>query len=881
MSKQTSMSIFCAVTALILSLPTHLLAFAGGDGTPENPYQISTRQHLEAVNNDLAAHYILINDIDLTGTVYTQAVIAPDTDPETGGFQGTEFTGSFDGSYYVIYNFEVDVNNYCGLFSRINTVGSVVNIGLENISVKGLSQVGGLVGVNFGSITNCYSTGAVTGDMEVGGLVGVNSRDGVITNCYSTGSVTGRSLVGGLAGRNDYGSVTNCYSTGSVTGGSSVGGLLGDNRYGSVTNCYSTGSVTGHYYVGGLMGFNYKGIVVNSFWDIQSSGIITTPVGRPKTTSQMMDPLTFAGWNDGNWAIDAGKDYPRLSWENQPGLMIETDYPARSYSGAGTWDDPFVLLNSADILSMSIRVPDWNSSFILGDDIDMSGISGYYPVTEFGGTLDGDGHVIYNLTIDSEVTGFTDTLGLVGFLTGNIKNLGLENISIISTGYWSGSIAACNKKGTIENCYSTGSVSGYWTVGGLVGFNYPGSVIANSYCTGSVSGDEYVGGLVGYNDYFGSVANCYSTGLVTGDENTGGLIGTNKGGSTNCFWDIETSGLETSAGGTGKTTDQMQDINTFLNAGWDFTDIWTIGEGTDYPRFNRQKPIGDFSYPEGVYTEDLLYFAAFWLSDDCDSNNEYCYGTDMNQSGAVDLSDMAIFANVWLQDIQPQEPISNHIFAIEMSMTYDFGRGYGNAEPIEYEFDAWMHVSDTVSRGTIETPTGAVYQAEMEVDDDENWLGIGVGSNSLEGLEDFTDGEYVFTVTYTNGKSQSTSVPYAKEDGSPIPPVDQPLVAEYPQHYSTDIPLNINILLESTDNPELTYGLEWSPVDYNPSALSGEVDDLAYNTISVGPVNLSPQTEYELELSVNHAIWLVNQDGIPYVVDKDAEVAIIFTTGNE
>lgn len=39
--------------------------FAGGDGTPENPYLIEDAFDLDAVRNNLRAHYQLINDIDL------------------------------------------------------------------------------------------------------------------------------------------------------------------------------------------------------------------------------------------------------------------------------------------------------------------------------------------------------------------------------------------------------------------------------------------------------------------------------------------------------------------------------------------------------------------------------------------------------------------------------------------------------------------------------------------------------------------------------------------------------------------------------------------------------------------------------------------------
>lgn len=126
-------------------------------------------------------------------------------------------------------------------------------------------------------------------------------------------------------------------------------------------------------------------------------------------------------------------------------------------------------------------------------------------------------------------------------------------------------------------------------IGGLVGINL-GSVV-NCCSTGSVAGQSDVGGLVGYNG--GRIITSYSTGIATGEYSVGGLVGHNSfGGSiTSSFWDFETSDRVTSSGGTGLTTAEMQDINTFLNAGGDFMgetvngteDIWWILDGQNYP----------------------------------------------------------------------------------------------------------------------------------------------------------------------------------------------------------------------------------------------------------------------------------------------------------
>jgi hypothetical protein len=90
-------------------------------------------------------------------------------------------------------------------------------------TVNGGNYVGGLVGYNYGSITASYSSGPVIGDVNVGGLVGENNWG--IDASYSTSVVSGDSCVGGLVGQNYDGTVTQCYSTGAVSGAG--GGLVG------------------------------------------------------------------------------------------------------------------------------------------------------------------------------------------------------------------------------------------------------------------------------------------------------------------------------------------------------------------------------------------------------------------------------------------------------------------------------------------------------------------------------------------------------------------------------------------------------------------------------------------------------------------------------
>ncbi len=139
--------------------------------------------------------------------------------------------------------------------------------------------------------------------------------------------------------------------------------------------------------------------------------------------------------------------------------------------------------------------------------------------------------------------------------------------------------------GDMVASYSSGNVLGETYVGGLVGQLFNGN-IENSFAVGTVDGSAKVGGFAGLS--VGTITNSYSAGLVVGDTNTGGFVGFNQHGTYDdgvvieSFWDIETSGQETSTGGTGLTTAEMQDQYTYESAGWDFETIWVMEPGS-YP----------------------------------------------------------------------------------------------------------------------------------------------------------------------------------------------------------------------------------------------------------------------------------------------------------
>ena len=245
--------------------------YNGGTGEPNDPYQIATAEDLMLLGespDDYDKHFILTADIDLDPNlsgrkVFDKAVIAPDANDATDWFDGTPFTGVFDGNTHIIWHLTMRGQGYLGLFGQLGRWDApaceVRNLGLLDVNMTGSGDyVGGLVGYNYhgGSVTGCFSIASVSGKDRVGALVGSN-YSGNITNCFSTGEVSGEFSIGGLLGSNDYGSLTQCYNAGSVNGWACVGGLVGYESSGSIATSYSTGSVRGTGdYVGGLVGYN-------------------------------------------------------------------------------------------------------------------------------------------------------------------------------------------------------------------------------------------------------------------------------------------------------------------------------------------------------------------------------------------------------------------------------------------------------------------------------------------------------------------------------------------------------------------------------------------------------------------------------------------------
>lgn len=290
---------------------------------------------------------------------------------------------------------------------------------------------------------------------------------------------------------------------------------------------------------------------------------------------------------------------------------------------------------------------DWysemNNCYVEGGNI-----SGYRMVGGLVGTNGLYHSTIQYCRVSAEVNGVWYAGGLVGYNFDSEVYRSSASGLVIGTNRVGG-LAGDHSYGHITECFATGNVMKKKTStpnfhGGLVGYLDYG-YIKNSFASGSVTGKFAVAGLVG-EMRGGEVNDCFSAGYVSGDFlDAGGLVCYKDSSAYiyNSFWDINTSGQLTSAGGSGKTTVLMKTKITFTDAGWDFNNIWHICESTNYAKLIWQISPGDIVCPDGVDTFDLAELCEEWLSDEILADL-----APLGGDGIIDFADFATMANHWL-----------------------------------------------------------------------------------------------------------------------------------------------------------------------------------------------------------------------------------------
>lgn len=279
-------------------------------------------------------------------------------------------------------------------------------------------------------------------------------------------------------------------------------------------------------------------------------------------------------------------------------LLLMVNAASAFSGGAGTSDNPWQISTLTDLQAIGTNSTTKAAHYIQINDIDASTTStwnsgaGFLPISKFTGHYDGQDYTITGLYINRSLTNYIGLFGIIGS-GGVVENLGVINAQITGQGDV-GVLAGRATLATVNRCYTSGTSSGAGSVGGFIGVSEDNS-ISNSFSRANVANSGYISGGFCASVAGGGMANCYSTGTVTGVDYKGGLIGyaMSSPSVTSCYWDTQTSGMSTSALGTGKTTAQMKTQSTFT--GWDFNNVWRM-EG--YPVLSPNRDF--YLYPGNI-----------------------------------------------------------------------------------------------------------------------------------------------------------------------------------------------------------------------------------------------------------------------------------------
>ena len=387
------------------------------------------------------------------------------------------------------------------------------------------AYAGGLVGDNYGSITNCYRYSGQTFYREEG------------SDTYSTASNTEGTAVSLENFKSPSWVKENLWTIEFEIWDFSNGYPTLDYEYIDSANTIVISTTEELERLQGqalVLSYELKA-------DIDLGGMEWTPVAI------FCGTFNGNGYTVSNFQITTGRRYVGLFGYNVgviKNLGVENFTVNVSYSGA-VCAGGLVGKNSGDILN----------SYATGNVSATSTSSDHLNNALAGGLVGSNSGDITNSYATGEVSATSSSSsayagGLAGSNSGSILNsyaAGEVSATAYGSAYAGGLVGYNSNSGSILNSYATGEVSAtstssYPYAGGLVGYN-SGSIL-NSYATGEVSAtatyaNAYAGGLVGFN-YRGSITNSYATGNVsaTGSSNAyaGGLVGGNNSGDiTNCY----------------------------------------------------------------------------------------------------------------------------------------------------------------------------------------------------------------------------------------------------------------------------------------------------------------------------------------------------------
>ena len=433
--KNKVLSVLLSVLLLFTANGLTLTAYADGTGTESNPYQISTAEQLQAINNNVSAHYILTEDIDLTGVDFTPI----------GNADSGAFTGSFDGNGHTISNLNVFSGKYAGLFGC--NEGVIQNVTLSEIYVYGTRYLGGVVAENtaVGVVSDCVvQSGVVESDgglnsIRAGGICGTNS--GELSGSFSNGaSVTvsndsADAFAGGILG----------YSTASLEMNAAV-------NTGNVSSSSSSSSYDS--YSGGLVGYGVGTVTVSNSYN--TGYVSSSPSGYS------------SGYSGG--LVGYGSGTVTVTDSCNMGNVSSSYYSSCSGGIVGHGDGDVTVTDSCNTGNVSSSSSGYQSGYsggLVGHGVGTVTVSNSYNTGYVSSSRSG-----YS-------SGYSG--GLVGYGRSSVTVTDSYNTGNVSGDNYSGGLVGYGRSSvTVSNSYNTGNVSGDYS-GGLVGVGDDTVTVSNSY----------------------------------------------------------------------------------------------------------------------------------------------------------------------------------------------------------------------------------------------------------------------------------------------------------------------------------------------------------------------------------------------------------------
>lgn len=473
-----------------------------GEDTPSNTI-LTTAGGIVGINTGLVSN----------SQSHSAVTASEDSTYSLGGIVGVNTAKDSDSTDNKITAGLDNVNAYgvtSGIYSEDNKVAYATS-----------SNIGGIVGVNSGTLHDAYNESIVKGLNNIGGIAGINSGD--ISLIVNGASVTAEknvkitdsgSFVGGLVGSTT-GDISDGRNNGVITGVNYVGGLVGSNGSGvtleDLTND-SSAEIIGEKYVGGIAGENNGNISTTDTTDSKGTNLIN----RGSITGQNYVG-GIAGKNNGTIK----------NVNNDIVLNVKDEGKTAEYFGGVTGINKGTITNATNSGNINAS----GATYVGGIAGENNG-----KLEDFNGNY-------------GNVTGGDKVGGAVGKNTVGIDDAKLVNTGKVTSNGGAGGIFAENSgKITNSDLSNSGTVIGGSKdsnsgTGGLIGIN-SGDIEKTSLrneVNGNVTGTNNVGGLIGINS--GTITGgrddadtyykyqIYNNGTIKAENgsNIGGLIGKNTG----------------------------------------------------------------------------------------------------------------------------------------------------------------------------------------------------------------------------------------------------------------------------------------------------------------------------------------------------------------